>query len=196
MKIPERTKKLFRKHENAIFFSSRPQAEKIYDFYLLTRPLLTWVIPELRTLGLESDEIVSELYLLSASIFLGFDREKSSVIPYLEKYIPWHAAKVLRRLKKQWNPQIKVQAEGLETEATLDEDFYWRMPGILFEDRWVGKCFTRAEKYLISIVLMADDSELSIVSLAAAANVDRKKITTMLSDMKAVLIGGHYDPRS
>jgi transcriptional antiterminator len=69
----------------------------------------------------------------------------------------------------------------------IDEEYYWSAPEILINDRYVGKRFTKSEKYIIYIVLLSDDNALSNQCIADICNVDRKTIASKLSDIREVL---------
>ena len=184
MKIPSKKEKLFRKYEGVIFYSDEhPKSDRIYSFYLLLRPMLGWLKQKLRLLGLENAEIESELYLIAHSVFAGFNTEKSSIIPYLRKQLPWKIAKSLELIKKKQDPLPLTDISGDPDSYYLNEEFYWRIPGISLEDRYVGKCFTRAELYVIYMILVSDDKELSTRKLAEAVRVDKRRMKEMLLDL-------------
>jgi hypothetical protein len=127
----------------------------------------------------------SELFILASDVFRGYNKDKSSIIPYLEKQLPWYLKKLFKRLGRT---TLKEEPIGLTTtpEGSYehDESFYWK--NILFEDRWAGKSFTRSQKYIISL-LIADDDELSQQALARATNTERKRIKKMLCGIKETL---------
>ena len=186
MLIPARNKNLLRKYEGVLFYSdSQLLEDRIYGFYLLVRPLLGWLKKELVALNLEVDEAESELYILCGALFRRFERDKSSIIPYLEKQLPWQAANLLKTIKKQTRPLEESPYRDMSMPYIMDEEFYWRVPGILFEDKYVGKCFTRGEKYLIYMILTTDDKNLSVKKLADKAQMDRRRMKDILSDISS-----------
>ena len=175
MQIPTRRQELLRKYEKGLFHTKDlPKHERLYGFYLLLRPILGWLKEELIKKGLEPDEAESELYLYSSKLFNEFNTSRSSIIPYLEKAIPWAASKLLRTKKEA---KITYQEE----EYFLDEEFYWDPIKILIEDRYVGKMFTRSEKSVISRILSEDKD------LVPNLLVGRKTVYTYLGDIKEVL---------
>lgn len=174
MRIPSHRQELLRKHEKNLFFTEDiPKHERIYGFYLLIRPLLDWFKEELISKGLEQDEAESETYLCAAKIYGKFDTSRSSIIPYLEKAIPWYTAKALRRFEKTKEPYITDDIQ----QISINEEFYWDPIKILFEERYIGKCFTRAEKWAITKVL--NEEKIS--------SIERKTFYKYLSDIKEVL---------
>jgi len=182
-------KHIFRKYEGTLFHSeSGVRRDKVYGFYLLLRPVLGWAKVSLMEKGLCSSEAESELYLLTESLFAGYDCSKSSLVPYLEKQIPWYVSKMLKEIDSKMC-LLEAPSGLLEIYGCYetDEEFYWRTPGILLEDRFIGKSFTRAEKYIISIIIVSDDNKLSVQKLAKACNMDRKRMKSILADIKEVL---------
>ncbi len=181
-------KYLFRKYEGTLFYSdASSQADKTYAFYLLLRPVLGWAKKSLLDLGLLAAEAESELYIMCVSLFNGFDKYKSSLVPYLEKQIPWYVRIMLDRVRKYMCP-LEEAAGLIDTggEKELDEEFYWTIPNVLFEDRYVGKSFTRSEKYLIYMILAADESQLTAQGLAKSCGIDRRIMKDRLSDLQEI----------
>jgi hypothetical protein len=193
MRLPSR-KNLFRKYERALFWNeSAPEEEKLHAFYNLLRPCLRWLDEKIAVFGLTSEEVDSELYILSAQLYKGFNKEKSSIIPYLERFIPWHLEKLFKRLKKT---TLKEEPAGLtiiEQDLPIYESFYWK--NILLEDKWVGKSFTRAQKYLISIILTTDENELTHQYLSRVMNTDRRHIGKIISELKEILVREEHNGR-
>lgn len=186
MLIRSKTKSLIKKYERPIFFSEEhSKHDKIYSLYLLIRPIVEWIVPELKTLGLNKDEIESELFILCADIFNNYDKSKSSIIPYLENQIPWFITKMLNKIKK-YNSTVPQDFEISEGTSYINEEYYWNS-NILFCNKYVGKYFTRSQKYLIYIILTSDDKELSQIKLANTCKVERKRIVRMLNELKDIL---------
>lgn len=185
-------KHLFRKYERVLFHSEDvSKSERVYGFYLLLRPLLGWVKSSLLDLGLLAAEVESELFLLCERLFTNYNKEKSSLIPYLEQQLPWQVSKIIAKTNKSLC--LKEEPRGLlniNGDYNLDEEFYWRVPSFLFEDRYVGKCFTRSEKYVITKTLTADNKELSVQGLARLCNIDSRTMKNILSGMQEVFITG------
>lgn len=186
MMIPAQKKALFRKYEGVIFYSDDyPRKDKLYSFYLLLRPTVGWLKRELVHLGLEPDEAESEIFILADTLFRYFDKERSSIIPYLEKQIPWYTSKLLKSVKNKLRPAKEPLRYYDDFKYEMDEEFYWRVPGILFEERYVGKCFTRPMRYVIFTILMADDKELSVSRLACQLGIHRHIMRAKLEDIAA-----------
>lgn len=187
-----RRKHLFRKYEGALFHSdSSSREDKVYGFYLLMRPLLGWAKRSLLELGLLADEAESELFILCERLFSGYNKYKSSLIPYLERQLPWQISKMFNRVKKYMcEEEVPYGLFALEEEYELDEEFYWTTPGILFENRYIGKFFTRSEKYVISILFTADEKDLSAQGLARLCGIDRRIMKEMLNGLQEVLLTG------
>jgi hypothetical protein len=137
--------------------------------------------------NLEPDEAESELYILCANLFKGFDYTKSSIIPYLSKHIPWKINHLKRKLDKTL---LTEEASGftiLDSSYEIEEEYYWSVPEILINDKYVGKSFTKSEKYLIYIILTSGNNALSQQCIANICNVDRKTIASKISDIREVL---------
>jgi len=184
MLIPAKKRVLFRKYEGTLFYSEdHPRHDRVYGFYLLLRPLLQFLKEQLNSYGLEDDEVESELYLLSDTIFSHFDKDRSSILPYLEKQLPWHISKFLKSIENKHKPLGNLPFFNGETTYNMDEEFYWSVPNILFEEKYVGKCFTRAEKYVIYMIITSSDNDLLVTRLADRCKIDKRRMKTMLSDI-------------
>ncbi len=183
MLIPSRIARLLRKYESLLFRSSEPLSRRQESFYKVFRPCLLWTADSLKEMGLESHEVESELYILSCNIFKHYDPEKSSIIPYLSKRADWYISDHIESVSSRYRPLKKEDISNKEWSCVIDEEFYWRTPGILFENKYVGKCFTRSEKYLISMIIAADDRKLSHQSLANMSLIGRRRMKKMLLDI-------------
>lgn len=187
MKINSSRQTLLRNYADALFYSNKyPISERRYCFFLIIFPTLEFMMPELIALGLETNEAISELFILSSNLFNNFDIERSSIIPYLEKHIPWKIKEMFDKLDKT---KLIEKPIGLTVSeygnSYMDMEFYWK--NILFEESWIGKCFTRSEKCLISRIITSDINDLTINSLARRSNIGRKKLKQMLLEIKKVL---------
>ncbi len=193
MIIPSSQSKRIKEYERALFHvPTEPRSERVYVFYLLLRPILEWAKKFLKETELEACEIESELFLLSEKLFKRFDPTKSSIIPYLQNQLPWEVARLTAELK---NRELKEEFYiGIEEEGFyyLEEEFYLSAPKILFEEKYLGKDFTKAEKYLIYIILTVNDNELTQTKLASYCNVERKNITNRLSGLREKLESRGY----
>ena len=192
MKISK--KPLFRKYEGALFHSDTSSREdRVYGFYLLMRPLLGWVKSALLEKGLLAAEAESELFLLCESLFSRYNKHKGSLIPYLEEQTPWQVSEMLAKVNKYMcHKEIPKGLITLDGQYTLNEEFYWAGPNILFEDRYVGKSFTRSIRYVIFTVLVADDKKLSMQNLAETLGLCRHTIKSKLNEIKETLIKENY----
>jgi len=194
--IPARRAELLRNYEHALFYQKeQPQHERLYAFYLLVRPLFDQLKEDLLLEGLEPDEVESELFILAADIFKGFEPEKSSVIPYLSKALIWKTGHLLRRLEKSSLGETPGGLLKSSRPYRLSNEVYLKSPDILFEDKYLGKCFTKGQKYLISIILTADD-KLEKSELANKAGICKENLRNRLSEIKSILEHGGYDDRS
>jgi hypothetical protein len=170
MRIPTGIAKLLSSYQNALFYNPvGTKNERVYIFYLLVRPLLLWSKKAFKDLGFEKDEVESEFYLLAEKLFVGFKPDKSSIVPYLEKHIPWKIKSRLDYINKYniYNNKIDNSYIDIYTIYNID---------ILFQNRFEGKLFTAAEKYVISKILSSDDDSLSVSDIAKELNVNRKTI--------------------
>jgi hypothetical protein len=189
MTLSSKTANLMRTFANALFHKrDTPQSERIYAFYLLLRPMLSWLGETLSEYNLEKDEVESELYLFCAELFKRFNPKKSSIIPYLEKHIPWIAGHWVAKLKRNIIPE-EPQGLFIESEGTceIQEQFYWTPENILFEERYIGKSFTVSEKYVIFRILIADKSDLTQAGLARICGLSRKTMINKLKEMSSKL---------
>jgi len=139
----------------------------------------------MREYNLEEAEIDSELFLLSTRVFAKFDKEKSSIVPYLRKQLPWHMKEMFKLLDNTYTINT-INEQIQERKYYLDEEYYWG--NILFEDKWIGKCFTRGEKFVIfTIITSSSNRDLSVQSLSKRLNVNRRTIKKKLNDIKETL---------
>jgi len=176
---------LLRTYQNALFHKINiPKSKRIYAFYLLLRPIISWLGTTLLKYNLEEDEVESELYLFCAELFNKFNPQKSSIVPYLEKYIPWIAGHWIDKFKRTILPEISSGLIDIQEEPYyIQEQFYWTPENILSEERYVGKSFTRSEKYVIYTVLRANRSELTQSNLARTCGLSRKTMINKLKEM-------------
>jgi len=190
MRIPSAQAQKLRDYQNSLFNNpTEPRSERIYVFYLLVRPCLLWLRGRLiKNFHLKNCEAESEMYIFCADLFDNFNYKKSSIVPYLVKYIPWMASKLERKLTRY---TLKEIPDGLtvvpEDPYYIQEEYYWKVPNILLTDRYVGKSFTLGEKYFIFKLLTSDKQDLSIQKLAKQCDMDRKTMTLKLRDLKEVL---------
>lgn len=182
MRLSTKRKNLLRNFEEAIFYKDKDYSyqDRSYSFYLLLRPVLEFLKVRLEG-SLESPEVESELYLMCIDVFNNHKVEKASIVPYIERCLPWYMSKLIKKHKGQNN---LIDMAGLEEEYILNEEFYWK--NILLHDMYVGKCFTRSEKYLIYNIIESDSEDLSVCSLAKLFGVNRATMKNLLSNLKEV----------
>lgn len=193
MKLRYTVKKRLRKFERTLLSKDYSYNDRMYTFYLLMLPVLEWVKPSFYGLGLSKYEVETEIYLLVDRIFKNFDPDRSSLVPYLERSVKWHLDKCIRRLLKT---QVEEPAGLLLEEELvyhLSENFYWNQNNILFEERYVGKCFTRAEKYLIYRIINMDSDKLSQRKMSESLGISRENLRLRLNDLKRVFTNGGYN---
>lgn len=180
MLIPSARAELLRNYQSVLFHDeTNPISERRYVFYLLLRPLLQWLKPILVSKGLEPAEAESELFLLCSDIYDRFNPKKSSIVPYLEKQIPWSIGRLARRFKKK-EPEFHYDTIQYE----MEEEFYWSTPEILIENKFVGKLFTNSEKYVISKILTSDDDKITQVDIAMQLGVSRITVNKHISEIR------------
>jgi len=190
MLIPSARANHIRNYQTALFYSpTEPKSERMYVFYLLLRPILIWVKELMITdFLLEPSEAESELYLLCCRLFDGFDKEKSTLIPYLKKYIPWKVNHLIRKLTKNSQREVPSGLIDLPEEPyEIDEEYYWKLPNVLFTERFIGKVFTRRQKYYISKILIADDNKLTKKDLAKSCGISRTTMILRLLELEQAL---------
>lgn len=180
MRIPSKRKQLFRNFQDALFYKDYSYQERSYSFYLLLRPILEFL--KVRLSGyLEPSEVESVLYLMCIDIFNNYDIDRWSIVPYLENCLPWYISKVIREHEEV---DDFILLAGEEENYNTIEEFYWK--NILLEDRYVGKCFTRGEKFVIYNIIESDNDKLSVNALARKLNMKRWAMKKKLQELKEI----------
>ena len=183
MRLPSKMKALLRRYEEVLFWDRGPaRRDKLHGFYKLLKPTLGWLEDGLGALGLSALEVDSEIYIFCCDVYDGFDRRRSSIIPYLERFMPWYVRQLYERLE---SARLQEEPCGLtigEWDTSLDEAFCWQ--NMILNDSWVGKCFTRGQKYLIYVILTSDDKELSQRALARTLDMDVRRTRTMIKQLR------------
>jgi hypothetical protein len=154
-------------------------------FYVLLRPALGWVEDSLLNAGLEPDEVESELFLLTARLFRDFDPLRSSIIPYLEKYVPWKVAALLRQITPP--PETPVGLLSLEETYEMEFEPGLSAPGFIFEDRWLARNLSQRDKHLILKILTVDEPRVR--NLSDACKVSKSTIASNLQNVADIMKG-------
>lgn len=186
MRIANKRKIILRSYQKVLFSSEDNYSfsERCNSFYYIVRPLLGFLEDSLKDY-MPLEEIEGEIYLFIVELFKKYDKKKSSIVPYLENAIPWELEKLFKRLNRINKRQIIPNNWAVqEKEYTLNEEFYWK--NIILEEHFVGKCFTRGEKYLISIITKSDSDELSVNALARKLNITRWSMKDKLEELKEI----------
>lgn len=194
MLIPSKLANLIKEAETELFYNPIVSENKrIYYFWKLIRPLLSWFEKGIiQTYELEPAEAESYIYLFAAKLFKNFNPQKSSIIPYLQKQIPWQAKDFCLTLTKKYNKFYSFPGNEIVNSYQNDsynsiEEFYWATPKILFEEKFIGKVFTKSQKYIISKILSTDDNSLSQVNLAKKLNLSKDMLVSHLKVIKSTM---------
>lgn len=192
MRLRSRVRDRLRKFEKTLYNKDHPYNDRLYAFYLLMLPVLEWVKPSFYGIGLSNEETETEVFLMVNNIFNGYNSDKSSLVPYVENSIKWQLDKCIRRLLK-----TRVEEPSgflLEDDSYfLEENYYWNGNKVLFEDRYIGKCFTRSEKYLIHKIINTSSDRLSHRLMSEDFKISRENLRLRLNDLKEVLTTGGYN---
>lgn len=190
MLIPSKRADLIRNYQNALFYQpTEPKSERQYVFYVLLRPILMWVKETMiNEFSLEPTEAESELYLLCCRLFDNFDRDKSTLIPYLKRHLPWKVHHLLRKLKRNSLREVPAGLIEIPDEPyELQEEYYWKIPNILTTDKYIKNLFTRSQKYFIFKILMSEDNKLTKKDLSVACGISRPTMIQQVSELQKVL---------
>lgn len=186
--LPERVATQIRGYEKQLFFEENLLSlkEKREIFYLLLKDILRLIIQKsLEDLGLEQDEIESEIFLLSCAIFNGFKAwKRSSIVPYLDTQIPWHVSDVFERIEKERKNLPKI---NVDDTYEITEEVYLRSLYFLFENKYLAKNLTLPQRYLINRILGLDDKELTASKIADSIHVERKTAITKLLELREAI---------
>lgn len=154
--------------------------------WLYIKPLLSWAAEELiNKFNITETEAESELYILCYELIKNYNISKSSVVPYLVRFIPLYYSKTVRKLEKEYKKYITYGLKPKEESYNIEEEYYWQSPKILLENKYVGKVFTKEQKYLISIIITLDNP--TCVELASKCNISRETMRQLLQQLKNTL---------
>jgi len=190
VKLPSRRKDLIRKYEVSLFHDDLYSKDEIVNIiYVLLTPVLQW----LKDISdLEDDEIESEIFLMCEALYRGYNKDKSSFIPFLEFQLPWYLSKLSNKLDKLTE---ELPKEEYSLEQYIEKELFLSVPNIFYFNKWMFKYLNRSEKYIIYMILTSDRDELSQQKLADRMNVERKTIRNKLLRIREALekSGGFND---
>jgi hypothetical protein len=72
----------------------------------------------------------------------------------------------------------------------LPEEYYLSVPGILFENKYLGRILNRDEKYLIYKILISEEEDLSNRNLSKELNLSRENLRTRITSIRDKINGG------
>jgi len=189
--IPEKIAKLLRKAEIPLFREpTSSKSDRLRVFYKLIRPLLSWIKEDyISRYFLTSQEAESELYLFSAQLFDKYNPNKSSIVPYLTKFIVFYKTKYDRKLSRQYlSEEIPSGLIAPPKKITeIQEEYYLSCPNFIFESRFLGKSFTLIAKYIITVLLTMDKEDLNTYNLSRKFNVSRQTMKKHLDEISEQL---------
>ena len=184
MKLPHKTKKTLRNYTNALFHQKKwPVSKRRYVFYLILKSSLGWIKDSLLTAGLEEDEAESEIFLLTTRLFTDYNPNKSSIVPYIERYLSWKVADLINKYKKEQT--LSAEFLCIENSYEIESEFYLTIPGFLFEERWLAKSLSQFQKHLILKVLSTDST--SARSLANNCLLGKSTVCKQLQDIADII---------
>lgn len=183
MLIPHKKKDKVNKIQYVLSTNKLKEKTKKHIFYKLITDLLDWAINDIKQYDLEDSEIQSELFILSCKLFNRFDETKSSLIPYLEKQIDWELSRLFKKLNKIKDQQDKtiydIPEESYEIEIQdIPEN-------VIFQDSFIFKSFTHAEKYVIQEIMFEESS--NYLNLSEKLGIDRRTIKNKVDKIKEKL---------
>lgn len=184
MLIPSKTANRLRELEEPLFL--RPNLKRSIRqqvFFKAILPLLEWLRVKIRlNYDLEEDEITSELYLMSCDLFNTFNKNKSSIIPYLEKYIIFFAQKLETKLNR-----CTINKDGLlcrKDFTCIEEEYYWNKKDLLLGNKYISNVFTNSEKYIIINILELDDDKLTKAEIARKLKLNIKTTNRLIENLQ------------
>lgn len=178
--IPQKRKALLRSYASVLFYSDEwALSSKRYIFYVLLRPVLDWVKDSLVSAGLEPEEAESEIFLLSARLFKDYDPHQWSIVPYLERHVPWKVSSLLQKVE----PPPEVPVGLLKQEGSYEMEFEpgLSVPGFIFEDKWLARNLSQRDKHLILKILTVDEPRVR--NLSDACKVSKSTVANNLQNV-------------
>lgn len=180
--LSSKDKDRIKKYELTILNKEYKYNDRLNLFHKIVLPLYKEISIKLLSIGIFQEELEGELYLISDYILRRYDSNKSSLIPYIERMLFWYLSNI--KEKKEYYPKEFIE------EYQLDEEFYFAAPKILLEDRYVGKLFTKEEKYIIFRILLMD--KLSIRKLSKELNISRENLIQIIKNIRRKLNDNEY----
>ena len=188
--LSHKTKVLLRQYTEALFSDKWPVEKRRYVFYLILRKELKWLMEKLLALGLEKDEIESEIYIFCCNLYDEYDITRSSIIPYLFTVLNWKAKELLEKYSK--DEELLSLAEAYDS-YTIENEFYLRIPNVLFETKWLLKSLSQYQKNIILKIIEVDVPTARV--LAHRCRVSKSTIATQLQNIAAELKKGYNNDR-
>jgi hypothetical protein len=189
MLIPSKQANLIRKASGPLFINPEgTKNHRIRVFYRLIRPLLSWLKKDMmNTFSLCAEEAESEIYIFCSILYNKYNPTKSSIIPFLLKFIPLYKTNYYKKLNKTL---LKEEASGLISPpisfVETPEEYYYTPLNIVTEERYVGKSFTFSIKYIINRILMLEPSELNNKTIAEQLNLSRQTLAIKLEEIATI----------
>lgn len=184
--IPYKTAQKLRKLSIPLFYEEELSlTKKRIIFWRVLNSSLLWIHTRLVEIGLDPCEADSEIFILCCELFDKFDINKSSIIPYIENNIRFKAAELMRKVKK--DPAILSGLLQLEGTYEMDNEVYLTSPGFLFENKWLAKNLSQAQKNLILKILTTDP--LTKKDLANRCRLSKNTVRTQLQNIAIAFKG-------
>ena len=179
--LSSKDKDRIRKYETILLNKEYKYTDRLKLFHKIISPLYKNISERLLLTGTFKKDLDGSLYLISDEIFKKYNPERSSLVPYIERVLFWYLDQI--KEKKEYYPLEFIE------EYQLDEEFYYRVPNILFEDKYIGKLFTIEEKYVINQILTSDS--FSIRKLSRDLSISRESLKQIINSIKEKIKHGN-----
>lgn len=193
MKLSRKEKEQIGKFERAILNEEHSYGDRLYTLYLILYNKLQLLKSQFEISTLEPDEIQSELFLLCDDLYKKYDRTRSSLVPYIEKYIYILPTHTIAGLKKRYSSE-KISLTEEEISTTLSE-CYFSAPNILFENKYIGRILDRSEKYILYKIILMDE-EPSERNISKEIGLSRENTRQRLKEIKRKINNGGFNDNS
>jgi len=193
MKLSRKEKEQLGKFERAILNEDHSYSDRLYTLYLILYENLQLLKSQFDTTLMEPDEIQSELFLLCDDLYRKYDRRRSSLVPYVEKYIYILHTQTIAGLKKRYTSEKIVLTED-ENSNNLSE-CYFSAPNILFENKYIGRILDRSEKYILYKIILMDE-EPSERNVSKEIGLSRENTRQRLKEIKRKITNGGFNDNS